>query len=249
MPSEQDFEAQMGESPEGYAAQGDTGDADLSRVLEAVLMASDKALTHTRIAEALGVDADSAHDVVVSLVTELNGSYEREGRSFRIERLSGGFRLMTLPEFAWAVAAIRGMQPSSKLSKASIEALSIIAYKQPITRAEIDAIRGVSSGEVVKGLLDRRLVAITGRAETLGRPMLYGTTKRFLEAFGLASLRDLPPVEDGFEAVLANHRGETTSDGREKELEAAGNSEAAGAVTQEHEENADSEGAKDDTDV
>lgn len=192
-------------------ASTDTSESQqLSRVLEAVLLACDKSLSHARIAEAIGVDSESAHDVIASLIQGLNESYERESRAFRIERLSGGYRLMTLPEFSWAVAAIRGMQPSSKLTKASIETLSIIAYKQPITRAEIDAIRGVASGELVKGLLDKQLVAITGRAETLGRPMLYGTTKRFLEAFGLPSLRDLPPVDDGFEAVLASRNVDAT---------------------------------------
>ena len=200
--------------------QGGPGAAsidELAGVVEAVLLACDKPLTHVKIAEAVGIEADSAHDMVASVVNGLNEAYEASGRAFRIERVSGGYRVMTLPEFAGAVAAVRGMQPSSKLSRASIETLSSVAYKQPLTRAEVDAIRGVSSGEVLKGLLDRRLGAIVGRADTLGRPMLYGTTKRILEAFGLASVRDLPPVEDGFEQVLAARAVEPAGEADETE--------------------------------
>ncbi len=176
-------------------------DERLPAAVEAVLLACDKPLTPARIALALGLDEEGSQRVK-DAAAGLNEAYEKEGRSFRIEHVAGGLRVMTLPEFATAVAAIRGMRDSGRLSKAAIETLAIIAYRQPVTRAELESIRGVACGEVARTLLDRRLVEITGRAEELGRPMLYGTTKRFLETFGLATLKELPPVEE-FDAGAA----------------------------------------------
>jgi segregation and condensation protein B len=100
--------------------------------------------------------------------------------------------MMTTPEHAPTLAAFHRTRSNSKLSRPALETLAIIAYRQPITRADLESIRGVACGEVLKSLMDRDLVRITGRAEELGRPMLYGTTKRFLDTFGLASTRDLP---------------------------------------------------------
>lgn len=129
-------------------------------------------------------------------VEDLNKSYSSSGRSFRIESVAGGFRIMTLPAFAPAIAAFHKARASSRLSRAAIETLAIIAYKQPITRAHLEAIRGVNCGEVLRSLMERRLVCIKGRAEELGRPILYGTGKEFLDAFGLASLKDLPSASE-----------------------------------------------------
>ena len=133
---------------------------------------------------------------VEAAIVELNAEYERTGRAFRIEPVSGGHRVMTLPAQAEVVAAFRRVRQAQRLSKAALETLAVIAYRQPITRAELESIRGVSCGEVLRSLIERRLITITGRAEELGRPMLYGTTKQFLDHFGLASLKDLPaPAE------------------------------------------------------
>lgn len=130
------------------------------------------------------------------LADHLNQQYEATGRAFRIEQLSGGYRMMTLAEHAGVLAKFHHSKPPAKLSRAAVETLAIIAYKQPLTRAQLEAIRGVACGEVLKTLLDRRLVGIKGRAEELGRPMLYGTTPQFLAQFGLASIKDLPaPTE------------------------------------------------------
>jgi segregation and condensation protein B len=137
-----------------------------------------------------------AEALIERLIAELNIQYQRSSRSFRIESIAGGFRVMTLPEHAWAIESFRAQRASGKLSRAGIETLAIIAYKQPITRAELEAIRGVACGEVLKSLMERRMVTIKGRAEELGRPMLYGTTKAFLDAFGLASLKDLPTLQE-----------------------------------------------------
>lgn len=172
--------------------------------VEAMLLSSDRALSPTRIVEALGLEPKGAGKRISQAIDDLNAQYEQGNRSFRIERVAGGFRAVTLPEFAPVLTALHGINASVSLSRAAIESLSIIAYRQPITRAQIEAIRGVSSGEVIKTLLERRLVEITGRAEELGRPMLYGTSKRFCEVFGLASVKDLPPVDDLAPSLLSS---------------------------------------------
>lgn len=180
--------------------------------VEAVIFSSERAITPARIAAAVfhantkrvqdleeGEEPKaSAADLksVAHAIETLNHQYEQTGRAFRIEEVSGGFRVMTLPKFADAVAAFKRVKQSTKLSKSAIETLAIVAYRQPITRAELEAIRGVACGEVLKGLVERKLVTITGRAEEVGRPMLYGTTKQFLDHFGFATIKDLPsPAE------------------------------------------------------
>jgi segregation and condensation protein B len=137
-------------------------------------------------------EGPTPQDRLLAAITHLNAIYSATARSFRIEPMAGGFRLMTLPEFGAVVEALRGGQSSGKLSRAAIETLAIIAYKQPITRGKLEAVRGCSCGEVLKSLTERRLVTVVGRAEELGRPLLYATSKQFLDAFGLSSLKDLP---------------------------------------------------------
>jgi len=163
--------------------------------LEAVLLTLDRPVSPAKLGEALSLGPQGT-DIIERAIEQLNEEYRASGRSFKIERVAGGFRLMTLPEFADIVGAFHKDRASAKLSKAAIETLSVIAYRQPITRADLEAIRGVSCGEVLRTLVDKRLVTIAGRAEELGRPMLYGTTKEFLDNFGLASLKDLPPSSE-----------------------------------------------------
>lgn len=175
----------------------------LARAVEAVLLTLDKPVSPGRLAEGLGVSVDEGGSKAVQgAIDTLNDEYERTGRVFRIEKVAGGVRIMTRPEFADAVAKFHQARQSQKLSRAALETLAVVAYRQPITRAALEAIRGVACGEVLRTLIDRRMVTIVGRAEELGRPMLYGTTKQFLELFGLASLKDLPSVEDGAFAAL-----------------------------------------------
>ncbi len=170
-------------------------DTQLSAQIEALLLSSDRPLADARLAELLDqTDAGSAK-TIHSAVEQLNDEYEQTGRSFRAERVAGGWQLLTLPVFGELLAKLHRDRAQTKLSPAGLETLAIIAYRQPILRAEIEAIRGVGCGEVLRGLLDRRLVKIVGRAEELGRPMLYGTTTQFLKIFGIAGLDDLPPVE------------------------------------------------------
>ncbi len=193
------------EDENGQAETMDPGAAlEVAPSVEAALLSAEKPLNETKIAaalEAAGVSCDAPG--VLEAIDALNETYEQTGRSFRIERVAGGHRVMTLPAFAPAVAAVKGMRAETRLSRAAIESLSIIAYRQPVARASIESIRGVASGEVLRGLLDRKLITITGRAEELGRPLLYGTTTRFLELFGLASLTDLPPVGETLSLIGA----------------------------------------------
>ncbi len=169
-------------------------DQALLGAVEAILLTADRPATSSRIAEAMGLDKNDGATRIGEFVDVLNAQYAAENRSFRIERVAGGLRIVTVPDHADAVAAFHNLGASSRLSRAAIETLAIVAYRQPITRAQVEDIRGVACGEVLRTLLERRLVAITGRAEEVGRPILYGTSRTFLEEFGLATLRDLPPV-------------------------------------------------------
>ena len=179
-------------------------DQALTAPLEAVLMSADRPVPGRRLAEALALvaegaeprDVSRAESVVRACVESLNAEYERSGRAFRIESVAGGYRFMTLPQYGDVVSRFHGAKASSRLSRAALETLAVIAYRQPVTRAEVEAIRGVACGEILRTLLERRLIAITGRAEELGRPMLYGTSRQFLDSFGLSSIKDLPTVAE-----------------------------------------------------
>lgn len=166
---------------------------DLPARVEAALMTSDRGMTSARVAEALGLKG--AGPAVEESIHELNEVYTRTGRSFRIEKVAGSFQVVTLPDYADVLDGLKRAKETNKLSASQLETLAIVAYKQPVLRADVESIRGSASGEVLRALMDRHLVKIVGRAEELGRPMLYGTTKQFLEVFGLGSLKDLPEVD------------------------------------------------------
>ncbi|MHC4474412.1 MAG: SMC-Scp complex subunit ScpB, partial [Planctomycetota bacterium] len=129
-------------------------------------------------------------------IDTLNEKYLAVKNAFRIEQIAGGYQMLTLAPYNHWLKKLLRARSDSKLSPAALETLAIIAYKQPVMRADIEAIRGVAAGEVIRNLMYKGLVRIVGRAEVLGRPMLYGTTKRFLEIFGLNSLKDLPKAEE-----------------------------------------------------
>jgi len=162
-------------------------------ILEALLFAAEKPLSARQLAEMIGeIDARQ----VRHLVDELRREYDEQGRAFQIEEIAEGFQLLTRPEFRNWVLALRRGKRDAKLSEAAIETLAIVAYKQPITRARIEDIRGVQSDHLLRALMEKRLVRIVGRDDAPGRPLLYGTTKEFLEHFGLKSLKDLPTSRD-----------------------------------------------------
>jgi segregation and condensation protein B len=129
-------------------------------------------------------------------VEALNARYQADGRTFRIESVAGGRQVMTLPAFAPVVQRVKGVREQGRLTQAALEALAIVAYRQPILRADLEAIRGVACGEVLRSLMERRLVKIVGRADDVGRPMLYGTTPEFLRQFGIGRLDELPNARE-----------------------------------------------------
>ena len=168
-------------------------EATVESVVEAVLFASDEPLTEAKLISIVEIDSGKR---LREIVENLNQKYRANNNVFRIERIAGGYQLLTLSTYnSWLQKLVR-VRTDSKLSQASIETLAIIAYKQPVIRADVEAIRGVASGEVIRALMFKGLVKIVGRAEVIGRPMLYGTTKKFLEVFGLNSLKDLPKIEE-----------------------------------------------------
>ncbi|MBN2020113.1 MAG: SMC-Scp complex subunit ScpB [Sedimentisphaerales bacterium] len=161
-------------------------------VVEAVLFASDESISPQRLAEIVGTNVKQLR----KHIDDLNEKYKTNKNAFCIEQIAGGYQMLTLSGYNhWLKKLIRA-RDDSKLSQPALETLAIIAYKQPIIRADIEAIRGVAAGEMIRNLMYKGLVKITGRAEVLGRPMLYGTTKKFLEIFGLNSLKDLPKAEE-----------------------------------------------------
>ncbi len=167
--------------------------------LEALLFASDQPLSVARLVEVLP-RADKAK--VQEALEALEEEYQDDARALRVVRVAGGYQLATKQEYANVVRRLFVGKRRVRLTKPALEALAIIAYKQPTTRPEIDAIRGVSSGGVLETLLERNLVRIAGRAEGVGRPLLYATTTDFLQYLGLNHLRDLPNLEE-LEAMLA----------------------------------------------
>ncbi len=196
-------------------------DDDLKLRIEAVLMTADRPLGERKLASILQLDGAGADDEsgdepadgdavqadskaaagsnlarIRAAVESLNADYDAAGRSFRVERVAGGLQMLTLPAYAEDITRLKGARQNSRLSQAALETLAIIAYRQPILRADLESIRGVACGEVLRSLMERRLVRIAGRAEEVGRPMLYGTTREFLEVFGLATLDDLPNAKD-----------------------------------------------------
>ncbi|HUF92447.1 MAG TPA: SMC-Scp complex subunit ScpB [Candidatus Limnocylindria bacterium] len=161
-------------------------------VVEALLFASDAPLEADRIREVLDLEhADAAR----ALVSELSARYDEAGRGLSIMEVGGGYRMVTRADLApWLVRLARA-RTKVRLSRPALETLAIIAYKQPVSRPEVDAVRGVNSDGVLDNLLERRLVRIAGRKEAPGRPFIYETTREFLVAFGLRDLGDLPKVE------------------------------------------------------
>jgi segregation and condensation protein B len=157
-----------------------------------VLFASDKPLPPAKINEITQIGGVRS---VRSAVEQLNARYDQTRAAFRIVHVAGGYQMQTLPEYAGVLARLVKSREESRLSQAAMETLAIVAYRQPVLRADVEAIRGVATGEVLHRLMELNLAKIVGRAEELGRPLLYGTTKHFLEIFGLGSLEDLPNLQ------------------------------------------------------
>ena len=196
--AQQEETAPADDAPEHHettSGESPTGEHEITpeQVIESLLFASDRPLTLQKIVAMLGTG--TARDIRNHIKT-LNKRYTENRAAFRIEQLAGGYQMLSLPAFNTWIRKLKKSKQDSRLSQASLETLALVAYKQPVVRADIEGVRGVASGEILNRLREMGLIKIVGRAEDLGRPMLYGTTKRFLEVFGLSGLDDLPEVEE-----------------------------------------------------
>jgi segregation and condensation protein B len=181
----------------------------ITQIVEALLFASDAPLTAADLARGEeGVDPAT----VERAVAELRRGYEEQGRAFQIYDIAGGYQLLTRPEYSTHLERFETVPRSTRLSGASLEVLAIIAYRQPIGRSEVEEIRGVGSAHVLRNLQELDLIDVVGRGEGLGRPLLYGTTQRFLDHFGFASLDDLPRPDE-LPVVLTERRATDAVDG------------------------------------
>ena len=176
-------------------------DQSIESRVEAVLLSISRPLSEAKLVDMLGLGSVSAKDkmpatMVKQAIDHLNTEYAQSGRSFRIERLAGGWQLLTLSKFGPLLTRVHGAKLQGRLTPAALDTLAIIAYRQPTLRSELEAVRGVACGDILRGLMERRLVRITGRAEELGRPMLYGTTSEFLRVFGISRIEDLPQARE-----------------------------------------------------
>lgn len=177
---------------------------DMEAAIEAVLFVSSEPVPRTRL---IGLfDQEEQEEAAEALEAVLARYREEEGRGIMVEDVAGGVRLATRPEMVTWLRRFFDVSGGTKLSMAALETLAIIAYRQPITGPEIQELRSVSPSGVIKTLLERRMVRITGRKEVVGKPFLYGTTREFLVHFGLNSLRDLPPLEE-FEETFGSGAG------------------------------------------
>src|SRR5690554_2866771 len=164
-----------------------------TEIIEALLFASDAPLSAGDLCRAAeGLDEDAVEQAILALRAE----YDATGRAFQIYELAGGYQLLTRPEYAGVLERFHTVPQSGRLSGPALEVLAIIAYRQPIGRAEIEEIRGIGSAGVLRTLQERQLIDVVNRGEGLGRPLLYGTTQKFLEHFGFNSLHDLPRPDE-----------------------------------------------------
>lgn len=166
---------------------------DVAPIIEALLFAADAPLSAARLAEHAGPGLTQR--TVREAIELLNERYAAAGLTFRIEAIARGYQMLSLPEFRPYIQRMNQKSAQTRLSNAALETLSIVAYKQPIIRADIEAIRGVSLGDTLNRLRELGLVKVVGRAEVVGRPQLFGTTRKFLDVFGLSDLKDLPEIE------------------------------------------------------
>ena len=197
-------------SNEDPTANWDPDPAARRRRLEAVLFLSREPVSARKLSQYAGLeDGTQAR----TMVKELNASYDEQGRAFQIKRIAGGYQILTRPQFSKWLRQLEHMPKPRRLSRPAMETLAVVAYRQPVIKADIEAIRGVSCGEMLRQLLDQGFIRIAGRSEELGRPFLYATTKEFLREFGLRNLDELPRSADLVGQGLPNwHNSDQISD-------------------------------------
>ena len=190
---DRDVDGHVADASVGYAETTESPLSGLKGILEAILFVSGEPLPVDRM---LGVVEGVAREELMSALRALQADYAAEGRGLQLVEVAGGFQITTRSDCAPWIKRLERAKEGAKLSRSAMETLAIVAYKQPVVRAEIEQIRGVDSAAVLKTLLERRLVRIVGRKDAPGRPIMYGTTRQFLQAFGLKDLSDLPALRD-----------------------------------------------------
>jgi len=187
---------------------------DLKSTLEALIFAADEPIPLRQLEELFnepqqdGTAQKITGEEIRRVIGNLNAEYEEQQRAYRIIQVAGGYQFATRPEYAEWVGKLYKEKGKRKLSHSALETLAIIAYRQPVTKPEIESIRGVNCDYVLHTLLERRLVTITGRASTVGRPLLYGTTKEFLKHFGINEISELPKPRE-IEEIIEEEKMET----------------------------------------
>ena len=185
-------EATVAQNDSPIEGRRDITSTELKSIAEALIFVADEPINAKTIADVIEIDREAVEKALAELVEE----YDTRASGLQLREIAGGWQIATRPEHHENVRAYLKSKPSAKLSLASLETLAVIAYKQPVTVPEILEIRGVQSPSAIKTLLDKRLIVSKGRKETVGRPMMYGTSKEFLIQFGLKDLSELPSVED-----------------------------------------------------
>ncbi len=185
----------------------------LSSVIEALIFASDEPISGDKIRKIITDNEEQieiSEETVEEFVEKLNSRYEEQALSFRIEKMAGGYTFLTHKKFHFWLSVFQHENAYRKLSQSAIESLAIVAYKQPITKPEVDQIRGVDSGYIIRQLMEKALIEVAGRADRPGKPLLYRTTKHFLRHFGINSVNELPKPREIEEILkdddMAEHR-------------------------------------------
>jgi segregation and condensation protein B len=179
----------------------------LPSIVEALILSSPEPLTARRITQVL---TDVSVAQVTKAVEALDYRYEQAGASFRVREIAGGFQYYILPDYSGYVDELFTRRRKMRLTRAALESAAIVAYRQPVTKSEIEHIRGVASDAVLQNLLEKNMITIVGRARTIGKPLQYGTTDDFLKFFGLASLEALPRMEEIEEMLAASQSRDQT---------------------------------------
>lgn len=190
--AEEPIEVLVSEEASGVEGQREIGHAEMRAIIEALIFVADEPISARSIADVVEIDRDTVEGAIKDLAKD----YDERPGGLQLREIAGGWQIATKPEHHEHIRAYLKSKPSAKLSLASLETLAVIAYRQPVTVPEILEIRGVQSPSAIKTLLDKRLIVAKGRKETVGRPMMYGTSKEFLIQFGLKDLTELPSIED-----------------------------------------------------
>lgn len=190
--------------------------------IEALIFVADPSITWIEIKDCLDekFEADFTEEEILTVVDQLVEEYREGNSSFEIVEMNGGFRFLTKPAYQSTLTTYLKQIQNKKLSKTAMETLSIVAYKQPVTKSVIEQIRGVNCDYTIQKLLEKDLISIVGRAETIGKPLLYGTSEKFMDYFGLKSIKDLPALKDfedekqviGDNSVVAGEALQSTSE-------------------------------------